>query len=353
VPGRVNLMGDHTDYNRGLVLPMAINRWCDVTVTPNRARVVRARSAQLAGAVEVPLDAVVDPLTVEPPWGRFVAGAVAACRAVTSDFEAAITGVELDVTSSVPPGAGLSSSSALAVALVLSLQPGTERSVLQWAELALDAEVRATAVPGGLMDQLAALAGRDDHALLIDFDVLALEPVVMPPAAALLVAHCGKARTLAGSEYASRRAECETVAAQLGLGSLRAATREQVVDAPRARHVVSENARVLATAEALRCGDLDVMGRLMLESHASLRDDYEVSTFELDALVDAFVGAGAAGARLTGAGFGGCVVAVCAAEREEQVLADAITAYRDATGIEAQGFVAHAVDGALARGAGG
>src|SRR5262245_5553937 len=347
VPGRVNLMGDHTDYNRGLALPMAIDRWCEITATPGGHHTVRARSAQFDGTVDVRLDVDVDPLAVEPAWGRFVAGAVAACRAAAADRDAGLAGTDLAITSSVPPGAGLSSSSALAVALVLALQPAVERSTVEWAELALDAEVRATGVPGGLMDQLTALEGHKDHALLIDFDTLAVEPVALPSEIAVVVAHCGITRSLAGSEYASRRAECESVAARLGLASLRATTLEQVADSPRARHVVNENARVHATARALRSCDIDEVGRLMLESHASLRDDYEVSTAELDALVDAFVAVGAAGARLTGAGFGGCVVAVCAASRAEQVLRDTSARYRDVTGTDTQAFVAHAADGAL------
>jgi galactokinase len=198
------------------------------------------------------------------------------------------------------------------------------------------------------MDQVAALAGRADHALLIDFDAMSIDPVPLPPGLAVLVVHCGIARTLAGSEYASRRRECEAVAASLGLPSLRAATADQVTDSPRARHVVGENARVGAAADALRDGDHPRVGALMLESHASLRDDYEVSTPELDALVEAVCDAGAWGARLTGAGFGGCVVAVVDATRAEQVLADATDAYRAATGVDPDGFVARAVDGALA-----
>ncbi|MFI5047028.1 MAG: galactokinase [Acidimicrobiia bacterium] len=345
-PGRVNLMGDHTDYNRGLVLPMAIDRWCVITATPNGERVVRARSEQLEGAVGLDLDGVLEARTVEPSWGRFVAGAIAVLR----DAGARVDGADLVIGSTVPAGAGLSSSSALAVALTLALAPDLDARVVARAELALDAEVRATGVPGGLMDQLAALASRADHALLIDFDVLTMEHVPVPPEIAVLVVHCGRARRLADSAYASRRAECEAFAAQLGVPSLRAVTATQASGHRRARHVVTENARVVATAAALRAADVAEIGRLMLESHASLRDDYDVSTPELDELVDALVGAGAAGARLTGAGFGGCVVAVCDADRAEPVLTRALDAYRGATRIEPMGFVARAVDGALGGG---
>ncbi|MET0627681.1 MAG: galactokinase [Acidimicrobiia bacterium] len=346
VPGRVNLMGDHTDYNRGLVLPMAIDRWCEVVATPNGEAVVRARSAQLAGTAEIALDRDLDPRVVEPAWARFVAGTIAALRAHGHPVD---TGVDLSISSTVPPGAGLSSSSALSVALTLALGRDTLPDVVDLAQLALDAEVRSTGVPGGLMDQIVVLAGRRDTALVIDFagERAVSRPVALPPNAAVLVAHCGKSRTLAGSAYADRRAECEAIAAQLGLASLREASMERVRDDPRARHVVTENARVVAMVDACEAGDIARMGELMLDSHASLRDDFEVSTPELDALVAAFVSAGASGARLTGAGFGGCVVAIAAQDQAEAVLAEATNRYRNATGQEGTSFVAQSVDGAL------
>jgi galactokinase len=252
------------------------------------------------------------------------------------------------VSSTVPAGSGLSSSSALAVALVLALAPGADPGALAQARTALDAEVRATGVPGGLMDQLVALLGEAGRALLIDFRSYETVPVPIAPSVAVLVAHCGRPRTLADTAYARRRAECEAVAADLGVTSLREATVAQVADRPRARHVVAENARVRATADALTEGDLGALGRLLTESHVSLRDDYEVSTPELDALADAFVIAGATGARLTGAGFGGCVVAVAAADRAQSVLAGTAERYLDATGIVTEPFAVRAVDGARA-----
>jgi galactokinase len=180
-----------------------------------------------------------------------------------------------------------------------------------------------------------------------------ITPVPVADGVGIVVVHCGVPRTLAGSQYAARRAECEAIAARLGIAALRDATLEQVTDEPRARHVVTENTRVHETAAALESGDLDKLGTLLLASHASLRDDYGVSTSELDALVDALVASGASGARLTGAGFGGCVVALTAAKGADEVLAAASARYRDTTGIEAHGFVATAVDGAAtsARGA--
>jgi galactokinase len=182
------------------------------------------------------------------------------------------------------------------------------------------------------MDQLASVCGRAGHALLIDCRTLAVTHVRVPEAIAVLVVHSGLSRTLERSEYAARRAECERIAAELGLRALRDATPEQVEHEPLARHVVSENARVHATAAALERGDLAQVGELFLASHASLRDDYRVSTDELDALVEELVGAGAAGARLTGAGFGGCVVGVAEANAAAAILERATAGYAAATG---------------------
>jgi galactokinase len=162
----------------------------------------------------------------------------------------------------------------------------------------------------------------------------------------VLVVHSGLPRTLASSEYAARRAACDAVAARLGLASLRDASPAQVADDPVARHVVSENARTLAFADALRRGDVDALGPLMASSHSSLRDDFGVSTPELDALVDALLASGALGARLTGAGFGGCVVALVGPGRLQAVADDACDRYRRATGREPDAFAVHASDGA-------
>ena len=187
------------------------------------------------------------------------------------------------------------------------------------------------------MDQLASLCGRRDSALLLDCRSLELEPVPLPDGVAVLIVDSGTRRALENTAYAERRAECETIAARLGLASLRNATAEQVGGEPRARHVVSENARVLAFADALRRRDVDALGPLLLASHASLRDDYEVSTPELDALVEQLVSAGALGARLTGAGFGGSVVAVVPAARAAAIV----------RAVDAPSRLVRAVDGAV------
>ena len=308
-PGRVNLIGDHTDYNDGFVLPAAIDLQCVVAAAARDDERIELRSAD-------------EP---EPRWRRYVD----AVARVLDERGRRPVGVEGALASSVPAGSGLSSSAALEVAVALALvdAAGLELDPRELALACQEAERLATGVPSGVMDQLASACGREGHALLIDCRSLEITPVPIPDGLALLVAHSGLPRTLEGSEYAARRAGCERVAAQLGLRALRDATLEQVRDEPLARHVVGENARVLEAAAALARGDAPRLGELFLASHASLRDDYRVSTPELDALVEAFVAAGAYGARLTGAGFGGCVVAIADADRAAPVLDAAARSY--------------------------
>jgi galactokinase len=196
------------------------------------------------------------------------------------------------------------------------------------------------------MDQLCSLFGVADHALLIDCRDLAVEPIPLPHDLAVVAVHSGVPRTLACSAYAERRAACEAAAARLGLTSLRDATLDQVQDDPIARHVVTENARVLDFVAALRAGNTETLGRLLLASHASLRDDYAVSIQELDVLVDLLVDQGALGARLTGAGFGGCVVALVPRPQVEACLAGALSRYEERAGRTPTPFVVRAVDGA-------
>jgi galactokinase len=341
----VNLMGDHTDYNDGFVLPVAIDRECTVGVVATGGATIDARSRDVDGEVSVAADGSTDPRTVEPAWGRYVAGAV---RVLVERSAVPLPGCTVAVASTVPPGSGLSSSSALSVALTIALaeRAGIVLAPLEVARLARAAEIEATGVEIGLMDQVAAVFGQEGHALLVDCRSTVVEPVPIAPTVGLVVVHCGVPRTLGASEYAARRAECEATAARLGIAALRDATAAQVADQPRARHVVSENARVHDTASALASGDLTRLGALFRASHASLRDDYAVSTRELDVLVRALVGAGAAGARLTGAGFGGSVVAVTAADATGAVLDAATRAYAKATGIQPSGFVVTSARGA-------
>jgi galactokinase len=331
-PGRVNLIGDHTDYNAGFCLPMAIDRDCTVGVRPTGHLGVRARSLDVDGLVEWTGSA---PSTVEPAWGRFVA---AAARRAAAD------GVELAVASTVPVGAGLSSSAALCVALVLALD--VVRDPVAVAETARAIEVEASGVPVGLMDQLASVFGRADAALLIDCRHRVVEPVPVPRSVRVGVVHSGLPRVLAASAYAERRAACEAAAHRLGVTALRDAVPDQVRGDPVARHVVSENARVLEAAAAMRAGDAAELGRLLVASHESLRDDFAVSTPELDLLVELLLDEGALGARLTGAGFGGCVVALTPPGDERGVLERAAARYSSRTGRVPSAFVVRAAPGA-------
>ena len=248
----------------------------------------------------------------------------------------------------MPIGSGLSSSAAFEVALtiVAASVAGVELTAIEIALAAQEIEQRASGVPCGVMDQLASVAGRRGQALLLDCRSLTITPVPLPDALGVLVVHSGLPRQLANSAYAERRAACEASAARLGVASLRDATPDQVADDPFARHVVSENARVLAFADALRTGDASRAGALMVASHASLRDDFAVSTPELDLLVEASIEAGAWGARLTGAGFGGCIVALLAAERIDEAASLVTERYRTTTGLEPHAFAVRAVDGA-------
>jgi galactokinase len=303
-PGRVNLIGDHTDHTGGLALPLAIDLGTTVTGRTDDGAFVRLRSSAEAEVAVVPLD-VPDPSSVAPAWARYVAGVVAELRPTR--------GFEGEIHTTLPVGAGLSSSAALELSVALAL--GFAGPAAALAALGQRAEQRASGVPCGIMDQLTSATGVAGHALLIDFTTLVVEPVPVPGDLEVVVVHSGQARTLVGSAYGERRRACEEAARIIG--PLRAATPADVaaIDDPvlrrRARHVVTENRRVAAFADALRSGDPAVAGALMGESHASLRDDFEVSTPALDALVARLAGrAGVYGARLTGAGFGGCAVAL-------------------------------------------
>jgi galactokinase len=252
------------------------------------------------------------------------------------------------VTSTVPIGAGLSSSAAVEVALCIALAAVADLP-LAGTDLALAAqevEHIATAMPCGVLDQMSSVFGVSGHALLLDCRSLAVDPVALPDEVEVLVLHSGVARRLVGSDYAQRRAACEAVAARIGVPALRDATLQQVADDPIARHVVSENARVLAFTEALRRDDVDALGPLMLASHASLRDDFRVSTPEVDVLVELCMRHGAFGARITGGGFGGCVVALFAAGTAAPNAAAIVERYGAATGLVATPFDVEAVDGA-------
>lgn len=301
-PGRVNLIGDHTDYTGGWALPMAIEWGTTVEVSWGGSQVRLISEVETEPAI-VALD-VADPGQVKPNWARYVAGVVAVVRPV----EGAV-GV---VRTTLPVGGGLSSSAALEVSLALAL--GYVGSSLELSLACQRAEHLASGVPCGIMDQLASTSGVAGHALLIDCTSCDVVPVALPDDAAVVVVHSGLSRALAASAYPQRRAQCLKAAEVVG--PLREASLGDLsglgdVLRRRARHVVTENRRVLDFAAALRADDLEEAGRLMTESHASLAQDFDVTTPALDGLVAELCATpGVYGARMTGAGFGGCVVAL-------------------------------------------
>ena len=304
-PGRVNLIGDHTDYNQGVALPVAIDLGTTVEFTPNASSSLTFFSTLYPQGIVLPADIPLDPSilsTLEPPWARLV-GAMIALAHVES-------GGVGRIETTIPIGAGLSSSAAFMVALAGAL--GVHGSARAIARVCQHAE-NFSGVPVGIMDPLACAGGRAGHGVLIDFADLSIEYVPIPDQAELTVVHSGVRRSLRFTEYAARVAECEAAAVIVGpLGRAEEADIDGVRDPVlrrRVRHVVRECGRVRAVAAALADDDLSMAGELLVESHRSLADDFEVSTPEVDALVDKICAIdGVYGARITGAGFGGCVV---------------------------------------------
>ncbi len=301
-PGRVNIIGDHTDYTGGLVLPMAIDRWTDIRFTALDGA-VNVRSEELPGEVEFPLPVAV-PQQVEPSWGRYIA-AVAAEMAAQQGFRGS-------VSTTIPVGAGLSSSAALEVAAGLAL--GYEGGPVELAQLCRRAELVASGVPCGIMDQLVIAGAVEGHALMIDCSSYEMIPVALPEGIEIVVEFVAH-RTLKGSEYADRVAECSAAEAVIGSLALAHIDDVEAITDPvvrrRARHVISENSRVREFAAALAAGDLRAAGELMVASHRSLATDFATSTPVMDAAVDELMAIpGVYGARMTGGGFGGCTVAM-------------------------------------------
>ncbi|HEX6059713.1 MAG TPA: galactokinase [Gemmatimonadaceae bacterium] len=314
-PGRVNLIGDHTDYNDGFVLPMAIDRAVWIAARRRADRRVVVRSLDFDAEADFDLDA---PAVRGEGWVEYVRGVAWSL----AEAGHALCGWEGVAAGDVPLGAGLSSSAALELATARAFDGacplGWEPAAM--ARLAQRAENEWVGVNCGIMDQLISAAGAEGHALLIDCRSLETRPVPMPSGVSVVVLDTATRRGLVDSAYNERRAQCERAAAFFGVPALRdvderafehrAAGLDPII-ARRARHVVTENARTLAAAAALERADAPALGKLMNESHASLRDDFAVSRMELDAMVFLALGhAGCYGARMTGAGFGGCAVAL-------------------------------------------
>ena len=342
-PGRVNLIGEHTDYNGGLMLPMPIPQRTVVELGPTGASWVRAWSANVgANGAAVPFELGAE--TRRGNWIDYPQGVTAALRAAGIR----IGGFDMRVSSSVPVGSGLSSSAAFLVALLRGLRDAFHFDLNDagLAQMAWRAEVDLVGVPVGIMDQMVCSLGRPDHALLIDAQSLAVTDVPIPGTCEVIVIDSNIRHRHSDGEYRTRRAECERACEQLSIPSLRslssadfASAAVQALPAPlaqRVRHVVTENARVGRLADALRRGDLETSGRLLTEGHASLRDDYEVSTRAIDTLVDiAAAEHGVFGARLTGGGFGGSIVALAPKGHGRAAAERVIGKYRARTGATA------------------
>ena len=318
-PGRVNLIGEHTDYNDGFVLPCAIDRGTAVAIGDAADAMISVTSADYGEGDSFDPGQV---FQTAPGWRTHV-------RAIAAVFRArgiAISGAQIAIAGDVPQGAGLSSSASLGVALAAAFdrQGALDRTTL--ALIAQAAESDFVGCACGNMDQLIAAHGQANAALLIDCRSLATNPVPLPDDMAVMIVHSGITRGLVDSAYNERRAACEAVAAQLGVAALRDVdlpaleAAEPTLDPlayRRARHVVSENARTLAMAAALTASDWPMIAALMAASHASMRDDFEITLPEIDQLVATLAAAtgGIGGARMTGGGFGGCVVALTHIDR--------------------------------------
>ncbi|CAB4782529.1 MAG: galactokinase [Actinobacteria bacterium] len=343
-PGRVNLIGEHVDYNDGIVLPMAIDRGVLVGSARREDDQITAVSLDLNTESQFVTTNRYGAESGGPSWGAFLSASVRAAIRLGAD----VPGLDLALTSTLPMGAGLSSSAALTVALILSLcsASGIEPDPRELALAAQTAEIEAVGVPVGNMDQLASTLGVEGHALRIDCRDLSVTPIAIPDSLAVLVVHSGISRVLESSAYAERRASCEEVSARLGYKSLRDASADEVADNPYARHVVSEIARVDSFITALINNDLAGVGSILSAGHASLRDDFDVSLPAIDTLVELLVKHGAIGARLTGAGFGGCVVALAPIAEVREIAKAATDEYEHLTENKAQAFAVTASAGA-------
>ncbi len=356
-PGRVNLIGEHTDYNDGFVFPAAIDRATYVAARPRDDALVHIVAVDMHDEDEFALDAPIEH-SADHPWSNYIRGVVKGLLVAGHT----LGGANLLITSDVPRGSGLSSSAALEVATGYAFQLLNRLNILgeELALLAQGAENTFVGVQCGIMDQFISALGRSDHALLLDCRDLSYRPVPLPANAQIVVCDSHTERRLSGSAYNQRREECEAAVRLFKqwypkISALRdvsvAQLREHEADLPepvraRARHVITENDRAQRSAAALEAGDIATFGRLMNESHASLRDDYEVSIPAMDALVAAAQAVpGCYGSRMTGAGFGGCTVSLVETGAIERFKHDVAAAFRQATGRDTTIYVCRASDG--------
>ncbi len=334
-PGRINLIGEHTDYNLGLALPIALPQRTCVAFEPDSSGALEVSSASAGGPVRIGVDTAPGAVS---GWAAYVAGVVWALRC----SGISVPGGAMTITGDVEIGSGLSSSAALECAVLGALLTavGVDLDRVAQAHIARRAENEYVGAPTGLLDQLASLFGAPGQAMLIDFRDITVQHVPFDPEAVgvtLLLIDSRARHAHAGGEYAARRASCERVAAGLGVASLRdvgaVSALNAVVDpveARRARHVLTENQRVLDCVAAMASSDFVTAGALWTASHASMRDDFEITTAHLDLIAATAVRAGALGARMTGGGFGGCVIALVPDARVNTVREEVFRAVHDA-----------------------
>ncbi|MEZ8698539.1 galactokinase [Vibrio lentus] len=354
-PGRVNLIGEHTDYNDGFVLPCAINYQTVVATAKRDDNIVRVVSVDYDNAVDE-FD-ITQEITFQQDkmWANYIRGVVKCLMGRGFEFK----GADISVTGNVPQGAGLSSSAALEVVIGQTFKVLYNLEISQ-AEVALNGQQAENEFVGcncGIMDQMISAEGRANHAMLLDCRSLETQAVSMPEDMAVVIINSNKKRGLVDSEYNTRREQCEEAARIFGVPALRDVTIEQFnakvseldeMVAKRARHVITENDRTVEAAQALRTHDMKRMGELMAESHASMRDDFEITVKEVDTLVDMVkdVIGDQGGVRMTGGGFGGCIVALVPPALVDEIKTTVEEKYQAATGLKESIYVCQAKDGA-------
>ncbi|EGR2533723.1 galactokinase [Vibrio cholerae] len=354
-PGRVNLIGEHTDYNDGFVLPCAINYQTVVAAAKREDFLVRLVAVDYDNDTDE-FD-LREEITFQPKkmWSNYIRGVIKCL--IERGFE--FNGADIVVSGNVPQGAGLSSSAALEVVIGQTFKELYQLKISQ-AEIALNGQQAENQFVGcncGIMDQMISAQGQANHAMLLDCRSLQTEAVAMPEQMAVVILNSNKKRGLVESEYNTRRQQCEAAAKTFGVKALRDVTLAQLtakqaeldpVVAKRARHVITENERTLHAAQALREGNMTRLGELMAASHASMRDDFEITVKEIDTLVEIVqsVIGDQGGVRMTGGGFGGCVVALVHPTQVEAVQQAVAENYEAATGLKASIYVCHATSGA-------
>lgn len=355
-PGRVNLIGEHTDYNDGFVLPMAIQRATWLALTPRTDGIVRVHSLDFDQTETFePADLpIIPPRDGHDGWIEYVKGVAWALRMAGH----ALVGFDAVLAGDVPMGAGLSSSASveLATARAFGVAGGLPWHAATMARLGQKAENQWVGVNSGIMDQMIAAAGVAGRALLIDCRTLDFTPAPLPPQTAVVILDTSTRRELVTSAYNERRAQCEEAARHFGVTALRDVTLAQITEAEavldnvvfrRARHVVSENERTLAAVAAMQSGDAVGLGELMNGSHTSLRDDFEVTNTALNVMVEIAQGVpGCYGARMTGAGFGGCAVALVEASTADDFARRVTDSYSTRMNLMPTVYVTTAAEGA-------